>query len=162
MKKYTFTILFFASLVFASNVFAQKETKQLSGKISIDKLPNTIKPFVNEHYKGYKIKSASYDPLCSGKDAIDVIVTKANSKIYSLIFLLDGTFIQQEVDIPFAEAPQKVRETLELKYPNYTYSKQIEKLEMADKTIQYLVDITKSKISKEVIINENGQVVCEN
>lgn len=162
MKKYTFTILFFASLVFASNTFAQKETKPLSGKISIDKLPNTVKPFVNEHYKGYKIKSASYDPLCSGKDAIDVIVTKANSKTYSLIFLLDGTFIQQEIDIPFAEAPKKVTETLKLKYPNYTYSKQIEKLEMADKTIQYLVDITKSKISKEVILSEDGQIVCEN
>ena len=145
-----------------NNATAQTKPKPLTGKVSLEKLSNNAKDYIAENYKGYKIKKAEYDPLCSGGDAIDVSITKQKSKTYSLIFLLDGTFIQQETDVPFSEAPIEIGKALKIKYADYTYSKQIEKLQLADKSIQYLVDISKGFVSKEVIFDAQGVVICEN
>jgi translation elongation factor EF-1beta len=51
-----------------------QKVKPLSGEISLDKLPNNIKEYVNKNFHGYTIKKASYDPLCTGEDAIDVSI----------------------------------------------------------------------------------------
>ena len=160
--KLVLTISSLLVVYICNNATAQTKPKPLTGKVSLEKLSNKAKDYVAENYKGYKIKKAEYDPLCTGGDAIDVSITKHNSKTYSLIFLLDGTFIQQETDVPFSQAPPQITETLKVKYADYTYSKQIEKLQLADGSIQYLVDISKGTKSKEVILDTQGVVICEN
>mgnify|MGYP000873731367 CR=1 FL=1 len=132
-----------------------------SGKIALDKLPANIKEYVNQNFQGYSIKSAEYDPLCTGGDAIDVVISKKGSPNYSLIFLLDGTFVQIEEDIDLSKAPSKVLEVVKTKYAGYKPASQIERLTLADKSIQYLLDITRDTITKEVIFKEDGTVICE-
>ena len=130
--------------------------------VSIDNLPQNIKDYIALNYKEYKITDAASDPLCTGGDAIDVSIEKANETSLSLIFKPDGTYIQKEEDIQFINAPQKVKEVIKTKYGSYKASDQIEKLTLADNMTQYLIDIEKDTVSKEVIITLDGQIVCEN
>lgn len=138
-----------------------QNTMPASGKISLDKLPANINEFVTTNYAGYTIENAAHDPLCSGGDAIDVAISKKGSSNYSLIFLPNGTFVQQEEDIDIRKAPSKVLEIVKMKYAGFTPAQQIERLTLADKSIQYLFDITKDKTAREVIFNEEGTVICE-
>ena len=132
-----------------------------SGEIALDQLPSNIKEFVAKNYAGYTMQHAAYDPLCSGGNATDVAISKKGSPSYSLIFLPNGTFVQQEEDIDISKAPAAVLEMVKTKYTGFTPAQQIERLTLADKSIQYLLDITKNKIAKEVIFNDAGMVVCE-
>lgn len=133
-----------------------------AGVIPLDKLPAGVIEFVEKIYPYYKIINAASDPLCGGGDAIDVAVTKPGSSNLSLIFKPDGSFVQQEEDVPLTTAPRKIREALKAKYADYSAGNQIEKLILADKTVQYLVDLNKATVSKEVILDAEGNVVCEN
>ena len=139
----------------------QQVTKPLSGKVEIDSLPIQVKEFITQNYKGYTILNAEYDPLCSGADAIDVAVSQKNKPNYSLIFLPNGTFVQQEEDIAFSSAPENVLKSIKDKFSEYKIANQIEKIKLADNTVQYLFDISKNSIVKEVIIDEQGIVICE-
>ena len=131
------------------------------GKIAIDKLPAVVHEFVMKNYPGYQIKSAASDPLCQGGPAIDVAIEKSGVPNLSVIFTPDGQFVQQEEDVLLSTAPQKISDALRTKYSGYAADKQIEKLILADKTVQYLVDLAKGKLSKEVIFSAEGIVVCE-
>lgn len=131
------------------------------GAIAVDKLPAGVKEFVTKNYPGYQIKSAASDPLCQGGDAIDVAITKSGVPNLSVIFRPDGQFVQQEEDVPLSTAPRKISDALKTKYAGYAVDNQIEKLILADKAVQYLVDLTKNKVSKEVIFSAEGVVVCE-
>ena len=120
-----------------------------------------MKEFIGKNYPGYKIINAASDLLCQGGDAIDVAITKNGSPNLSLIFKTDGSFVQQEEDVPLSTAPTKISSVLKTNYADYSAGKQIEKLILADKSVQYLIDLNKGKISKEVIFDTNGNVVCE-
>ncbi len=133
-----------------------------AGEIALDKLPAGVKEFVSRNYSGYTIIKAASDPLCKGGDAIDVAITKAGAPNFSVIFKPDGSFVQQEEDVPMSTATDKIKNALKTKYADYSAGNQIEKLILADKTVQYLVDLSKGKVSKEVIFNVEGNVVCEN
>jgi len=133
----------------------------LSGEIAINQLPLNIKEFISKNFEGYIMQSAAYDPLCSGGDAIDVIITKKGSATFSLIFLPDGTYVQKEEDIDLGKAPKSILEIAKTKYAGYKPAQQIELLTLADKRVQYLLDISKGNTTKEVIFNEDGSVACE-
>jgi hypothetical protein len=129
---------------------------------SADRLPPGVKEFVNKNYVGYRIETAAPDPLCGGGPAIDVAIAKTGAPNLSLIFKPDGSYVQQEEDVPLSTASDKIRSTLKTKFGDYSAGSQIEKLTLADKSIQYLVDLSKGKNTKEVIFTIDGSVVCEN
>lgn len=129
---------------------------------SLHSLPANIIGYVKNNYPGYSIIIVVSDPLCSGEDAIDVSIIKLNSPDLSLIFKPDGTFVQQEEDIPLSRAPGHIQSILKSKFSDYSAGNQIEKLILADKTIQYLVDLNKGSVTKEMIFSTEGNVVCEN
>jgi len=132
-----------------------------SGPVAIDKLPASVNPYVEKHFTGYTISNAAHDPLCSGGDAIDVAITKPGQSNLSLIFMPDGTFVQKEEDVPLNTAPVKIRNLLKRQYADYTASNQIEKLTLANNATQYLIDIAKGNVSKEVTMTTDGKVICE-
>lgn len=134
----------------------------ISGAVDLNTLPTSIREYVTINYPGYKMENAAHDPLCQGGDAIDVAITKKGSTAYSLIFKPDGTFVQLEEDIDLNKAPAKILEMVKIEYVGYQPAPQIEKLTLADKSIQYLLDITKNGVTKEVIFNTDGSVACEN
>ncbi len=127
-----------------------------------ENLPPGVKEFVSKNYTGYTIVSAASDPLCNGGAAIDVAVTKTSAPDLSLIFKPDGSFVQQEEDVPFSTASDKIRSVLKTKYAGYSAGNQIERLTLADKTIQYMVDLNKGNATKEVTFSADGNIACEN
>ncbi|MBC6489662.1 PepSY-like domain-containing protein [Flavihumibacter stibioxidans] len=132
-----------------------------AGEMPLQNLPVGIKKFIEINYNGYAMTKAVSDPLCQGGDAIDVAVTKSGAPNLSLIFKPDGSFVQQEEDVPMKTAPDKVRDAITAKYADYKAGEQIEKLQLADKTVQYLVDLTKGTTTKEVIFSKEGAIVCD-
>ena len=132
-----------------------------AGEITLDRLPAGVKEFVTKNYAGYKMVKAASDPLCQGGDAIDLAIAKTGAPNLSLIFKPDGTYVQQEEDVPLATATAKIKDGLKAKYADYSAGTQIEKVILADKTVEYLVDLTKGTVTKEVIFTADGNVVCE-
>ena len=128
------------------------------GEITLDRLPAGVKEFVLKNYAGYKMVKALSDPLCQGGDAIDLAIAKTGAPNLSLIFKPDGSFVQQEEDVALSTATFKIKSTLKA---NYAVGTQIEKLILADKSVQYLADLTKGNVTKEVIFTTDGIVVCE-
>lgn len=145
----------------STDTFASNK-KMPKGASRLLNLPANVKGFVQKNYPGYIISIVVSDPLCGGGDAVDVAITKIGSPDLSLIFKPDGTFVQQEQDVPLHMAPPAVTQTLKFKYADYTAGGQIEKLTLADNTEEYVVDLSKGAKSKEVIFNTHGIVVCEN
>lgn len=132
-----------------------------AGEITLDRLPAGVKEFVAKNYTGYKMVKAASDPLCQGGDAIDVAIAKTGAPNLSLIFKPDGTYVQQEEDVPLTTASAKIKDALKAKYAGYSAGTQIEKVILADKSVEYLVDLTKGSVTKEVIFTVDGNVVCE-
>ncbi len=133
-----------------------------SGAMQLHQLPDEVRNFIEKFYPGYTMIIAVSDPLCQGGDAVDITITKKGSPNLSLIFKPDGNFVQQEEDVPLITAPGIVREALKARYPGYSAGNQIEKLILADKTVQYMVDLNHQGITKEIIFDAAGNVVCEN
>lgn len=137
-------------------------TENATGDISLNALPSEIKEYVAKNHPGYTISKAAHDPLCGGGDAIDVLISKPGGKTYSLIFLPDGKYVQLEEDLDITMAPAQIMNAVKAKYAAYTPAMQIEKLTLANKSTQYLLDLSKDSVTKEVIFSSKGEVVCEN
>ena len=137
-------------------------TTLTSATYTIDNLPVGVKEFVSKNYAGYTIVSADSDPLCGGAPAVDVAIKKTSAPTFSLIFKPDGSYVQQEEDVDLSTAPDKIKSTLKTQFGKYSAGGQIEKLILADKSIQYMVDLTNGKITKEVIFTVDGNIFCEN
>ena len=144
-----------------TNTTATVSTALPAGEITLDRLPAGVKEFVTKNYPGYTMVKAASDPLCQGGDAIDLAIAKKGVPNLSLIFKPDGTYVQQEEDVPLATATAKIKDGLKAKYADYSAGTQIEKVILADKTVEYLVDLTKGTVTKEVIFTADGNVVCE-
>ncbi|MBK8713009.1 MAG: hypothetical protein IPL97_14250 [Niastella sp.] len=144
-----------------TNTTATVTTALPDGEITLDRLHAGVKEFVTKNYAGYKMVKALSDPLCQGGDAIDLAIAKAGAPNLSLIFKPDGSFVQQEEDVPLSTATNKIMKVLKTKYADYAVGTQIEKLILADKTVQYLADLTRGSVTKEVIFTADGNVVCE-
>lgn len=130
--------------------------------VSLETLPASIEKFVTKNYPGYKMENAVSDPLCNRNEAVDVTVTKPNAPTYSLIFKIDGQFVQQEQNVDLSKAPAAVLDVVKTNYAGFVPAKQIEQLTLADKSTQYLLDLTKDNTTKEVIFDTKGNVICEN
>ena len=143
------------------NITATVPTALPAGEITLDRLPAGVKEFVTKNHPGYAMVKAVSDPLCQGGDAIDVAIAKTGAPNLSLIFKPDGTYVQQEEDVPLTTASAKIKATLKAKYADYSAGTQIEKILLADKSVQYLVDLSKGNVAKEVIFSIEGMVICE-
>jgi len=130
-------------------------------KVSVHNLPDSVRPFVRQHYPGYTIVSATYDPLCGDKPAIDVAIKASGKTPYSVIFLPNGIYVQREQDVPLSSAPSKIQATVKSQYAGFHPGKQIEELVLADNSTQYAVDLAKPHDKREVIFSADGVVLCE-
>lgn len=125
-------------------------------------LPSKILEFARKNYPDYSIIKAVSDSLCNDDNVIEIAITKTGAPDLSLIFRPDGSFVQQEEDVSLSTAPEEIQKVLRSIYRGYSAGKQIEKLILADETQEYLIDLNMGTISKEVIFNLKGNIVCEN
>ncbi len=66
-----------------------------SPEISLDKLPASVKLFIEKNYSGYHILTAVPNPLCQAGDAIDLSIEKVGLPKLSL-YHQEILFINQE------------------------------------------------------------------
>lgn len=106
-----------------------------------------MKELITKNYPGYSIIKSIPDPLWQGGNAIDVAITKRGAPNHSLIFKPDGSFVQQEEDVALATVPVKIKNMIKAKFADYSAGDQSERLTLPDKSVQYLVDLSKGKIT---------------
>ena len=144
--------------------YSQRPDSEESGSTSeVNKTGNLsaiTKDYVNRNYPDYKITKTTDDPLCGGGQATDVLIENSQKDNLSLIFTLDGKFIQKEVDVNFAAMPNNIKTVLAQKFPNYVHGDSVEQLTLVSGQQQYLVDLTQDKKTLEVIFDLTGSVVC--
>ncbi len=129
--------------------------------IPIDQLPATVSSFIAEHYAAYSIESADYDKFCTGEMAIDVDVKKQGLPDMSLYFTPEGEFIQQKEKLTYADLPAAVKDAVKAKYPDYAVGRKADHITLADKTIQYEIDLEKGDLSIEALFDATGAYICE-
>ncbi len=181
MKKYTtkkaIALFVFVIAVIFYGVYEKKETKDRGGlpmvatatsttgggKIITPEMKNIFTSFVYANYKEWTITGMQYDALCGGGDAYDILLQNKNGEKQSIILDGKGNFIQSEVNMPVATAPYDVVQKVKAQYQGYTYGSEYEKLTMANKDMRYLFDVSKDggKTSGEVILSNNGEVLCQ-
>ena len=137
------------------------EGSEAGNSVPTSNLPQGVFDYANTHYPGYSVALAAHDPLCQGGDAYYVKFTKQGNSDVTLIFTTDGTFVQKEEELTYADLPQAVKDYLSTHYTGWTPSDLTEKFILADNSIQYQSDLTKGRSSKEVILEEDGTLYCE-
>ena len=70
------------------------KTVSPDGEITLNSLPSGVNEFMIKNFAGYKMVKALYNPLCQGRDTIDLAIAKSGAPNLSLIFKLDGSFVQ--------------------------------------------------------------------
>lgn len=161
------SLLFFALLGVlnfsqsACTVGGDKGSKQSApNEIGIGALPTGIQAYTTVNYAGYKIEKAKHDPLCTGGDAIDVLLTKAGAPDVTLLFDPQGKYLWKEADLPFANLPTAVIDFLKANYSGWTLPATAELLTFPDGAMQYLCDLTQGNTTQEVIVAAKGTLVC--
>lgn len=137
------------------------ETLVENQDIPIDQLPAAVSSFIAEHYAGYSIESADYDKFCTGDMAIDVDVKKVDAPKLSLYFTPEGEFIQQKEKLTYADLPAVVKDAVKAKFPDYAVGRKADHITLADKTIQYEIDLEKGELSIEALFDATGAYICE-
>ncbi len=66
----------------ASDEDNENETEN-SKNVDVASLPQSVRDYVNTNFGGYTIASADHDPMCTGEDAIEVVIKKANATDYA-------------------------------------------------------------------------------
>jgi hypothetical protein len=59
----------------ASDEDNENETEN-SKNVDVASLPQSVRDYVNTNFGGYTIGSADHDPMCTGEDAIEVVIKK--------------------------------------------------------------------------------------
>lgn len=80
----------------------------------------------------------------------------------SLIFSLQGNFIQREDDIDFNTLPIPVTNSIEKNFSDYNHGDQAELIALKNKEIHYLIDFNSEDKKFEVLFNSQGTIVCQN
>ena len=160
MKKIMFLLLL-GGLVSFSACEKDGEGLEEGDPVKVTDLPQGVFDYATANYPGYTVASAASDPLCQGGDAYDVKLTKSGSPDVTLIFTTDGTFVQKEEELNFADLPQAAKDYITANFAGWTPASLAEKFILADGSIQYQSDLTKGSSSKELILKEDGTLFCE-
>ena len=128
--------------------------------IAIADLPAAIKTYVEANYPGYALEEAEQETLCTGESTYEVEIEQGDDDELELTFDTDGNFLFSETEIPVAELPAAVINTIASNYAGFK-TEEADKLSMADGTTRYEVELEKGKTEKEVLFDAEGGVICE-
>ena len=130
------------------------------GNIPIDSLPAAIKAYVTTNFAGYTLRHAEYDSLCPNGLVYEITIDKMMSPPVQLYFDMTAAFLMRSDLIRYQELPEVVKSSAITNYPGY-FAMKIEKLTLADGSLQYLLDLSKPHVMKTVRFDANGIIVCE-
>ena len=155
MKKTLFPLLLLPLAVIMLSVFAKCQDDEQTIE-----LPTTIQNYLSTNYPNYEIEESERDTLCTGTAVYEVELEGPKDKEVELTFDTEGNLLFTETEIKTSELPSAVSGSISSKYAGYTV-KEAERLDRADGTTQYEVELKKDKTYLEVLFAADGTVICE-
>ena len=114
-------------------------------------LPQPIQDYIASNYPDYSIDESESDTSCTGTAIYEVEIEAADDDELELTFDSEGTFLYSEMEIGTDELPAAVSGSINDNYSNYS-TEEAEKLDMADGSIQYEVELKDGSTTLEVFI----------
>ena len=111
------------------------------------------------NYPDFEIEEAELETLCDGTEAYEIELEAGDIEL-EVFFDLDGNFLFAETELSPEALPDVVLMALANTYPDYGVTEAYQ-LEYADGTVQYEVELELDGDDFEVIIDAEGNVLCE-
>jgi len=128
--------------------------------IPVGDLPPAVKIYVETNYPGYTIDEAEQETDCAGAKVYDVEIEQGEDNDLELTFDESGNFLYSETEIGTGELPAAVTNSIASNYAGYS-TDEADKLNMADGSTRFAVELEKGKTDKEVLFDSEGTVICE-
>ena len=150
MKKITFILMLTMSIGLMN----------CGDKDEIIDLPATIDNYLTTNYPDYTVDESAEETLCDGTIAYEVELEDSNDNEIELTFSMEGNLLFTETEINTSELPTAVSNSISTNYADYTID-EADRLDMADGSVQYEVEIENGNSELEVILDTDGSVICE-
>lgn len=122
-------------------------------------LPPAIQSFLDENYAGYQVEEAELETLCTGEEVYEIELEDGNDE-FEIAVSTEGVLVFTEYEISKNDLPAAVSDNLTVAYPGGAI-KEAERIELADGTLQYEVEIKQAGTSLDVLLQSDGTVICE-
>ena len=123
-------------------------------------LPEVITAYIAENYPDYNIDESEQDTLCDGTVVYEVELEASNDDELELTFDTEGTLLFTETEIKNSDVPSVITDHINANYSSYNL-KEAERLDMADGSQQYEVELKDGSNKLEVLYTSDGTVICE-
>ena len=123
-------------------------------------LPATIENYLTDNYPDYSVDESEEETLCDGTVVYEVELENDNDDELELTFDLEGNLLFSETEIDNSELPAAINNSISTNYADYQ-TEEAERLDMADGTTRYEVELENGDSELEVLFEADGTVICE-
>lgn len=127
-------------------------------------LPAAIRDYLAQNYGDYKIEESELDTLCTGVAVYEVELERKGLRLredeVELTFAAEGGLLFTEKEIKTSDLPSEVRSAISTRFAGFSIE-EAERLDLANGTKQYEVEIKNGNTVREVLLAANGTVICE-
>jgi uncharacterized membrane protein YkoI len=123
-------------------------------------LPTVIDNYLAANYGNYEIEESETDTLCTGTAVYEVELEVSNDKEVDLTFDTEGNLLFTEVEIASGGLPAEVVASIADNFNGYSAG-ETERLDLADGSNQYEVELKKGQEQIEVLFAADGKVICQ-
>lgn len=123
-------------------------------------LPPTIGQYINSNYPSNQIKESELETRCNDEQVYEVELESDSEEELELVFDLEGTFLYSKDEIKTEDLSETIAQSLESTYPDHKVE-EAERLKQLDDESLYIVELENEDSEVEVLIDDNGNVICE-
>jgi hypothetical protein len=130
--------------------------------IPSDSLSPVITNYISINFAGYTVRHAETDSVCSYGIVTEVMLFKSETTCLKIYFDSAGSFLMQGTRVFSSDLPEAVKNAIGSNYPGYSLTEKSEKYILADNyTVEYFIFLHQGEGRKDLIIKEDGTIICE-
>lgn len=136
-------------------------------EIDFENVPDSVLTFINSNFQGYSIDDdVECETLCDSTLVYEIELEDGpndDDDDVELYFDLDWNFLFSAREISVNDLPEEILNAIRTQFPGYTIEDDdTERFELADGSIQYLVELEpESGSDMNVIFDTEGSVYCQ-
>ena len=123
-------------------------------------LPQAIQDYLANNFPNHEIEESAEETLCDGTAVIEVELETDDEEEIELVFSNEEVLLYAESEIENVELPSEITNSVSQNYPNHTL-KEASKLDVADGSTQYEVEVKQGDTTLDVLMSSDGMVLCE-
>lgn len=127
--------------------------------ILVENLPPSVAMFLEANYDDFD-PEARLGQLCDGSNVYTVEAQGPQGETL-VSFDLDGNLLQESYEWENADLPVAVSQSIEMVYPAYELANKTRRIDRADSAVWYRVKLEDGGEELFVILDESGEVLCE-